>query len=63
MVLSEGLIIRKVGKFAHILNPYTGSLVSLHLKDYENITKVTRKDIDQEILETIKVPKNEFPFI
>ena len=56
--MSEGLIIRKVGKFAHILNPYTGSLVSLHLKDYENITKVTRKDIDQEILETIKVPKN-----
>jgi len=58
MVLSEELIIRKIGKFAHILNPYTGSLVSLHLKDYENITKVARKDIDQEILEAIRIPKN-----
>ncbi len=58
MILSEELLIRKVGNYVHILNPYSGSLISLTLKDYENISKVTSEEIDDEILETIKIPKD-----
>lgn len=58
MILPEELLIRKVGKYVHILNPYSGSLVSLTIKDYSNILKTTSKEIDEEILETIEIPKN-----
>lgn len=58
MILSENLIIRKVDKFAHILNPYTGSVVTLHLDEFKQLNKTNEKDIDQEILETIKIPPN-----
>lgn len=58
MILSEDLLIRKVVRYIHILNPYSGLLVSLTIKNFENLSKARRREIDEEIFETIEIPKN-----
>jgi hypothetical protein len=44
MELSEPLIIRELENVAHILNPYTGALVSLRQKDFEKLKEVGKNE-------------------
>lgn len=56
MHLSDKLIVRTVEKFSHILNPFTGKLVSLSFEDFKLLKDAREKDLDTEILETIRIP-------
>ncbi len=60
MNLSDELIVRTVGEFSHILNPFTGKLVSLSIEDFKLLKDATKEDLDREILETIHIPTNTF---
>jgi hypothetical protein len=59
MNLSDELIVRTVGRYVHILNPFTGKLVSLSIKDFKLLKDAGEKDIDTEILKTIQIPSKK----
>ncbi len=61
MELSDELVIRVIGEFAHILNPFTGKLVSLSLEDFKLLKDATVKDLDTENLKTIQIPNKKTP--
>jgi radical SAM protein with 4Fe4S-binding SPASM domain len=50
-----------VGEFSHILNPFTGKLVSLSIEDFKLLKDATKEDLDREILETIHIPNKKAP--
>ncbi len=46
MKLPQELLIRTVRNYTHILNPYSGSLVTLRNSDYKNLQKATKEDVE-----------------
>lgn len=56
MKLPQELLIRTVQSYTHLLNPYSGLLITLKESDYKNLQKATKKDLESNILETFKIP-------
>lgn len=59
MTLPKGLIIRTVGEYTHILNPYSSKIVTLSNHDFKNLPDTDSDEIDKEILETFQITKTD----
>lgn len=59
MTLPKDLIIRTVGEYTHILNPYSSKIVTLSNHDFKNLPDTDSDEIDKEILETFQITKKD----
>ena len=59
MQIPKNIIIRKIGKYVHLLNPYSAQIITLYEKDFQKLQKVNKEYIDNEILSVLCVPKGK----
>lgn len=59
MQIPKGIIVRQLDKYAHLLNPYTGDIISLHKSDFKSLENVKEKEIDSEIIQALHLPRDK----